>query len=124
PVGNRPRSAARRRCAAQIENSSLQRLVGHGWQAEEIARRFRMDARRRVARRAATARAAVAHGGVNAPTLPMKEGFSGAPLSDASAWDTYVAGHPDATPFHSRAWCEAITRATGHQCHLVTARDA
>lgn len=54
----------------------------------------------------------------------MKQGFSGAPLSDAAAWDAYVAAHPDATPFHSRGWCEAITRATGHRCHLVTARDA
>ncbi|HEY0595349.1 MAG TPA: FemAB, partial [Sphingopyxis sp.] len=66
----------------------------------------------------------MARGGVNAPTLPVKEGFSGAPLSDAAAWDAYVAAHPDATPFHSRAWCEAITRATGHRCHLVTARNA
>ncbi len=46
------------------------------------------------------------------------------PLTDAAAWDAYVAAHPLATPFHSRAWCEAITRATGHQCHLVTARGA
>ena len=61
---------------------------------------------------------------MNAPTLSMKDGFSGTPLSDAGEWDAYVAGHPDATPFHSRAWCEAITRATGHRCHLVTARDA
>ena len=37
--------------------------------------------------------------------------------------DAYVAAHPDATPFHTRAWCEAITKATGHRCHLVTARD-
>jgi FemAB-related protein (PEP-CTERM system-associated) len=66
----------------------------------------------------------VARRGVNAPTLSMKDGFSGAPLSDAGQWDAYVAGHPDATPFHSRAWCEAITRATGHRCHLATARDA
>ena len=66
----------------------------------------------------------MARGGVNAPSFPVKRGFSGAPLSDAAAWDAYVAAHPHATPFHSRAWCEAITRATGHQCHLVTARDA
>ncbi|OWQ95405.1 FemAB family XrtA/PEP-CTERM system-associated protein [Sphingopyxis witflariensis] len=46
------------------------------------------------------------------------------PLTDAAAWDAYVAGHPHATPFHSRRWCEAITKATGHPCHLVTARDA
>ncbi|MDR6832367.1 MULTISPECIES: FemAB family XrtA/PEP-CTERM system-associated protein [unclassified Sphingopyxis] len=54
----------------------------------------------------------------------MTQDFSGAPLSDAAAWDAYVAAHPQATPFHSRAWCEAITAATGHRCHLVTARDA
>ena len=66
----------------------------------------------------------MAHRGVNAPTLAVKEGFSGAPLSDAGEWDAYVATHPDATPFHSRAWCEAITKATGHRCHLITARDA
>jgi FemAB-related protein (PEP-CTERM system-associated) len=66
----------------------------------------------------------VARRGVNAPSFPVMDGFSGTPLSDSAAWDAYVAAHPDATPFHSRAWCEAITRATGHQCHLVTARDA
>src|SRR3546814_19341142 len=46
------------------------------------------------------------------------------PLSGAGEWDAYVAAHAQATPFHGRAWCEAITRATGHRCHLVTARDA
>ena len=61
---------------------------------------------------------------MNAPVLAAKDGFSGAPLSDAGEWDAYVAAHPEATPFHSRAWCEAITSATGHRCHLVTARDA
>jgi FemAB-related protein (PEP-CTERM system-associated) len=66
----------------------------------------------------------VARSGVNAPIFPVKHDFSGAPLSDAAEWDRYVAAHPQATPFHSRAWCEAITRATGHVCHLVTARDA
>lgn len=66
----------------------------------------------------------MARGGVNAPALPMEDGFSGTPLSDAVEWDAYVAAHAGATPFHSRAWCEAITKATGHRCHLVTARDA
>ncbi len=61
---------------------------------------------------------------MKAQTHAVNDGFSGAPLSDAAAWDAYVAAHPDATPFHSRAWCEAISRATGHRCHLVTARDA
>ncbi|PZQ20487.1 MAG: FemAB family PEP-CTERM system-associated protein [Sphingopyxis macrogoltabida] len=60
---------------------------------------------------------------------PAATGFSapplaGVPLADAAAWDAYVAAHPIATPFHSRRWCEAVTRATGHACHLVTARDA
>lgn len=62
----------------------------------------------------------MARGGVNAPV----SSFTAAPLSDANAWDNYVAAHAQATPFHSRAWCEAITKATGHRCHLVTARDA
>jgi FemAB-related protein (PEP-CTERM system-associated) len=65
----------------------------------------------------------VARGGVNAP-VSIDPSFTAAPLSDAGEWDAYVAGHPDATPFHTRAWCEAITKATGHRCHLVTARDA
>lgn len=60
---------------------------------------------------------------MNAP-VSIDHGFTAAPLSDTAAWDAYVAAHPDATPFHRRAWCEAITKATGHRCHLVTARDA
>ncbi|PQM29218.1 FemAB [Sphingopyxis lindanitolerans] len=51
------------------------------------------------------------------------DGLSVAPLVDAAAWDAYVAGHPDATPFHSRAWCEAITKATGHKGHAFAAYD-
>ena len=65
----------------------------------------------------------MARDGVNAPA-PIGHHFTAAPLTDAAAWDAYVAAHPDATPFHSRAWCEAITKATGHQCHLLAARDA
>ncbi|QNO26447.1 FemAB family PEP-CTERM system-associated protein [Sphingopyxis sp. OPL5] len=56
---------------------------------------------------------------MNAPLHPVA-----APLSDDAAWDAYVAAHPDATPFHTRAWCEAITRATGHKHHLIAQRDA
>jgi FemAB-related protein (PEP-CTERM system-associated) len=62
---------------------------------------------------------------MNAPTHPAAApGVSAAPLSEATAWDAYVAAHPAATPFHSRMWCEAVTAATGHRCHLVAARDA
>ena len=56
---------------------------------------------------------------MNAPLHPVA-----APLSDDVAWDTYVAAHPHATPFHTRAWCEAITKATGHKHHLIAQRDA
>src|SRR3546814_18303714 len=83
-----------------------------------------MGARRRLAPRAAAARAAVARRGVNAPTLAVQDGFTGMPLSGAGEWDAYVAAHPEATPFHSRAWCDAITRATGHRRLLITARAA
>ena len=47
-----------------------------------------------------------------------------APLGEAAAWDAYVAAHAHATPFHTRAWCEAITKATGHKHHLIAQRDA
>lgn len=60
---------------------------------------------------------------MNAP-LSIDPGVTAAPLNDARAWDAYVAGHEQATPFHSRAWCEAITKATGHPCHLLAACDA
>ncbi|WP_260580503.1 FemAB family XrtA/PEP-CTERM system-associated protein [Sphingopyxis sp. PET50] len=56
---------------------------------------------------------------MNAPAHPVP-----APLTEAAAWDAYVAAHPAATPFHTRAWCEAITRATGHKHHLIAQRDA
>jgi FemAB-related protein (PEP-CTERM system-associated) len=46
------------------------------------------------------------------------------PQSDDAAWDAYVDTHPAATPFHTRAWCQAITRATGHKHHLIAQRDA
>lgn len=61
---------------------------------------------------------------VNAPVHAFIDRISVAPLIDAAAWDAYVTDHAGATPFHSRAWCEAITKATGHKCHLLAARDA
>lgn len=47
-----------------------------------------------------------------------------AALDDAAEWDAFVASAPNATPFHSRAWCNAISAATGHHCHALAARDA
>ena len=61
---------------------------------------------------------------MNAPLHPVSAHPIAAPLSDDAAWDAYVAAHPAATPFHTRAWCEAITRATGHKHHLIAQRDA
>ena len=61
----------------------------------------------------------MARGGVNAPMHPVTD-----PVDEAAAWDAYVARHPDATPFHSRAWCEAVRRATGHRHHVLTIRGA
>lgn len=46
------------------------------------------------------------------------------PQSDDAAWDAYIDAHPAATPFHTRAWCQAITKATGHKHHLIAQRDA
>lgn len=60
---------------------------------------------------------------MNVP-VSISHSFTAASLTDAAVWDAYVAGHAQATPFHSRAWCEAITSATGHKCHLLAARDA
>ena len=61
---------------------------------------------------------------MNAPAHMAAGSVSAVPLGDAPAWDAYVARHSGASPFHSRLWCEAITHATGHRCHLVTTRDA
>ncbi len=66
----------------------------------------------------------MARRGVNAPVHPALDRMVAAPLDDAAAWDAYIAAQPHATPFHSRAWCEAITKATGHKCYLLAARDA
>ena len=54
---------------------------------------------------------------------PSAEGVI-APLGEPTEWDAYVAGHDAATPFHSRAWCEAVSAATGHRCHPLAARGA
>ena len=65
----------------------------------------------------------MARRGVNAPVHPVTKKLSVAPLADAAGWDAYVAAHPDATPFHTRAWCQAVTKATGHKCHVLAAHD-
>ena len=42
----------------------------------------------------------------------------------AAAWDSFVAGHADATFFHQAAWQQVIERAFGHRTHyLLAERD-
>ena len=60
---------------------------------------------------------------VNAPVHPVMDAITVLPLDDPAAWDAYVAAHRDATPFHSSAWCRAVTKATGHRCHVLAAYD-
>jgi FemAB-related protein (PEP-CTERM system-associated) len=38
-----------------------------------------------------------------------------------TAWDDFVAGHPDATFFHQSAWRHVIARAFGHRTHYIIA---
>jgi FemAB-related protein (PEP-CTERM system-associated) len=59
---------------------------------------------------------------MNAPTHP-RPALTVAPLTDVGEWDAFVAACPDATPFHSRAWMEAVTAATGHRAHVLAAHD-
>lgn len=59
---------------------------------------------------------------MNAPHHP-RPALTVAPLADAGEWDAFVAASPAATPFHSRAWMEAVSPATGHRTHVLAARD-
>lgn len=58
---------------------------------------------------------------MNAPAHPRAP-LTAEPLTDLVAWDAFVGAAPLATPFHSRAWCDAVTAATGHVCYPVAAR--
>lgn len=60
---------------------------------------------------------------MNAPHHPQPV-LSTAPLADAGAWDQFVAASRAATPFHSRAWVEAVSAATGHRAHVFATTDA
>ena len=43
---------------------------------------------------------------------------------DASAYDAYVAASEGATPFHRRAWGDAVAAACGHRAHHLVASRA
>lgn len=53
-----------------------------------------------------------------APQITVREGASDVDLA------AFLAATPGSTPFHSAVWGRAITAATGHRWHLLTARDA
>jgi FemAB-related protein (PEP-CTERM system-associated) len=43
--------------------------------------------------------------------------------ADCAAIDAFLETHPDATPFHRRAWVEAVTKGCGHKGHYLVAGD-
>ena len=42
---------------------------------------------------------------------------------DRAAIDKFVNDHRNATPFHRRAWIDAVTRSCGHKAHYLVAGD-
>jgi FemAB-related protein (PEP-CTERM system-associated) len=43
--------------------------------------------------------------------------------SDHAAIDAFIDAHPDATPFHTRAWIEAVAKGAGQKSHVLIAGD-
>jgi FemAB-related protein (PEP-CTERM system-associated) len=43
--------------------------------------------------------------------------------SDHAAIDAFIDAHPDATPFHTRAWIEAVAKGAGQKSHILIAGD-
>ena len=43
--------------------------------------------------------------------------------TDCAAIDAFLGAHAGATPFHRRAWVEAVTRGCGHKGHYLMAGD-
>ena len=43
--------------------------------------------------------------------------------ADRAAVEAFVAAHPDATPFHTLAWIEAVARGTRQRAHVLIAGD-
>ena len=41
---------------------------------------------------------------------------------DAAAWETFLAAHPEGTPFHSLAWRDAVRAGLGHDTPYLIAR--
>src|ERR1700729_3016885 len=62
------------------------------------------------------------------PMLPpvINEGLSGATILDLTdpRWGYFVAGHPEATPFHHPGWARLIASCYGFRAFAVAASDA
>lgn len=56
---------------------------------------------------------------MNAPFFPSAARVRLADPGDRGAIARFLADHPDATAFHSFAWLDAVTQATGHKLHLL-----
>ena len=64
---------------------------------------------------------------MNAPLLHMPLAVRAADLRDANEvarWDAFVAAHPDATPFHTSAWCLGVAEGCRQRTHLLVAERA
>jgi FemAB-related protein (PEP-CTERM system-associated) len=47
-----------------------------------------------------------------------------ASAGDCRAIDALIEAHSDATPFHTRAWIDAVVRGCGQRAHVLLASDA
>jgi FemAB-related protein (PEP-CTERM system-associated) len=43
--------------------------------------------------------------------------------SDHAEIDAFVDAHPDATPFHTRAWIDAVAKGAGQKAHMLICGD-
>ena len=43
--------------------------------------------------------------------------------ADHAMVDAFVDAHPDATPFHTRAWIEAVAKGAGQKAHMLISGD-
>lgn len=43
--------------------------------------------------------------------------------ADFAAWDQFVTAHPERSPYHLSAWCQAVAGAYRHQCIFLLAES-
>lgn len=64
---------------------------------------------------------------MNAPLLHAPLAVRAANVGDAqelARWNAFVAAHPDATPFHTPAWCLGVAEGCRQRAHLLVAERA